>query len=87
VLMPKNSSDRISAKIVYAGPVPAPITAGQQVANLNVYRGDRLVLEAPLYAADSVERGNLRQRAFDGAAELVIGLIRMGVSSIATKKS
>jgi D-alanyl-D-alanine carboxypeptidase (penicillin-binding protein 5/6) len=87
VLMPKNSSDRISAKIVYAGPIPAPITAGQQIANLNVYRGDRLVLEAPLYAADSVERGNLRQRAFDGAAELVIGLIRMGVSSIATKKS
>jgi serine-type D-Ala-D-Ala carboxypeptidase (penicillin-binding protein 5/6) len=87
VLMPKNSSDRISAKIVYAGPVPAPIAAGQQIANLNVYRGDRLVLEAPLYAADSVERGNLRQRAIDGAAELVIGLIRMGVSSIGTKKS
>jgi serine-type D-Ala-D-Ala carboxypeptidase (penicillin-binding protein 5/6) len=87
VLMPKNSSDHISAKIVYAGPVPAPIAAGQQVASLNVYRGDRLVLEAPLYAADSVERGNLRQRAFDGAAELMIGLIRMGVSSIGTKKS
>jgi D-alanyl-D-alanine carboxypeptidase (penicillin-binding protein 5/6) len=87
VLMPKNSSDRISAKIVYAGPVPAPIAAGQQVANLNVYRGDRLVLEAPLYAADAVERGNLRQRAIDGATELVIGLIRMGVSSISTKKS
>jgi D-alanyl-D-alanine carboxypeptidase (penicillin-binding protein 5/6) len=87
VLMPKNSSDHVSAKIVYAGPVPAPIAAGQQVANLNVYRGDRLVLEAPLYAVDSVERGNLRQRAFDGAAELMIGLIRMGVSSIGTKKS
>ena len=87
VLMPKNSSDRLSAKIVYAGPVPAPIAAGQQVASLNVYRGDRLVLEAPLYAVDSVERGNLRQRAFDGAAELVIGLIRMGVGSIGTKKN
>ena len=85
--MPKNSSDRLSAKIVYAGPVPAPIAAGQQVASLNVYRGDRLVLEAPLYAVDSVERGNLRQRAFDGAAELVIGLIRMGVGSIGTKKN
>jgi serine-type D-Ala-D-Ala carboxypeptidase (penicillin-binding protein 5/6) len=87
VLMPKNSSDRVSAKIVYAGPVPAPISAGQQIANLNVYRGDRLVLEAPLYAADGVQRGNLRQRAIDGATELVIGLIRMGVSSIGTKKS
>jgi D-alanyl-D-alanine carboxypeptidase (penicillin-binding protein 5/6) len=86
VLMPKNSSDRISAKIVYAGPIPAPVTAGQQIASLNVFRGDRLVLEAPLYAADAVDRGNMRQRAIDGAAELVIGLIRMGVSSIGTKK-
>ena len=58
--MPKNSSDHISAKIVYAGPVPAPVAVGQQVANLNVYRGDSLVLEAPLYAAESVERGNLQ---------------------------
>jgi D-alanyl-D-alanine carboxypeptidase (penicillin-binding protein 5/6) len=82
VLMPKNSSDHISAKIVYAGPVPAPITLGQQVANLNVYRGDSLVLEVPLYAAESVERGNLRQRAFDAAAELVIGLFRMGTKKI-----
>jgi serine-type D-Ala-D-Ala carboxypeptidase (penicillin-binding protein 5/6) len=82
VLMPKNSSDHLSAKIVYAGPVPAPVSVGQQIANLNVYRGDSLVLEAPLYAAESVERGNLRQRAFDGAAELVIGLFRMGTKKI-----
>jgi D-alanyl-D-alanine carboxypeptidase (penicillin-binding protein 5/6) len=82
VLVPKNSSERISAKIVYAGPIPAPVVLGQQVANLNVYRGDSLVLEAPLYASESVERGNLRQRAFDGAAELVIGLFRMGTKKI-----
>jgi D-alanyl-D-alanine carboxypeptidase (penicillin-binding protein 5/6) len=88
VLVPKNSPGRLSAKIVYAGPVPAPITAGQQVANLNVYRDDSLVLEAPLYAGESVERGNLRQRAFDAATELVIGLIRMGTKDLlGTKKS
>jgi serine-type D-Ala-D-Ala carboxypeptidase (penicillin-binding protein 5/6) len=81
VLVPKNSSERISAKIVYAGPIPAPVALGQQVANLNVYRGDSLVLEAPLYASESVERGNLRQRAFDAAAELVIGLFRMGMGT------
>jgi len=81
VLVPKNSSERISAKIVYAGPIPAPVAIGQQVANLNVYRSDSLVLEAPLYASESVERGNLRQRAFDAAAELVIGLFRMGMGT------
>jgi D-alanyl-D-alanine carboxypeptidase (penicillin-binding protein 5/6) len=82
VLVPKNSSERLSAKIVYAGPVPAPVTLGQQVANLNVYRGDNLVLESPLYAAESIDRGNLRQRAFDAATELVIGLFRMGTKKI-----
>jgi len=82
ILMPKNSNDHLSAKIVYAGPVPAPVTLGQQIANLNVYRGDSLVLEVPLYAAENVERGNLRQRAFDAAAELVIGLFRMGTKKI-----
>jgi len=81
VLVPKNSSERISAKIVYAGPIPAPVAIGQQVANLNVYRSDSLVLVAPLYASESVERGNLRQRAFDAAAELVIGLFRMGMGT------
>jgi D-alanyl-D-alanine carboxypeptidase (penicillin-binding protein 5/6) len=82
VLVPKNSSEHISAKIVYAGPIPAPVVLGQQVANLNVYRGDSLVLEAPLYASESIERGNLRQRAFDGVTELVIGLFRMGTKKI-----
>ena len=65
VLMPKNSSDRVSAKIVYSGPVPAPVKQGQPIANLNVYRGDSVVAEIPLFAAESVERGNLPRRAFD----------------------
>jgi serine-type D-Ala-D-Ala carboxypeptidase (penicillin-binding protein 5/6) len=82
VLMPKNTSDRVSAKIVYSGPVPAPIRQGQQIANLNVYRGESAVAEIPLFAAESVERGNLPQRAFDAASELVIGLFRMGTKKI-----
>ena len=76
VLMPKNATERVSAKIVYSGPVPAPVTQGQQIANLNVYRGERMVAEVPLFAAESVERGNLPRRAFDAATELVIGLFR-----------
>jgi D-alanyl-D-alanine carboxypeptidase (penicillin-binding protein 5/6) len=78
VLMPKNASERVSAKIVYSGPVPAPVKQGQQIGNLNVYRGERAVAEVPLFAAQSVERGNLPQRALDAASELVIGLFRSG---------
>jgi serine-type D-Ala-D-Ala carboxypeptidase (penicillin-binding protein 5/6) len=78
VLMPKNAGERLTAKIVYSGPVPAPVKRGQQIANLNVYRGNLLVAEAPLFAAEDVARGNLPRRAFDAATELVIGLFRFG---------
>jgi len=76
VLVPKNATERVTAKIVYWGPVPAPVTQGQQIGNLNVYRGERLVAEVPLFAAENVARGNLPRRAFDAASELMIGLIR-----------
>jgi D-alanyl-D-alanine carboxypeptidase (penicillin-binding protein 5/6) len=78
VLMPKNAGERLTAKIVYSGPVPAPVKRGQQIASLNVYRGNLLVAEAPLFAAEDVARGNLPRRAFDAATELVIGLFRFG---------
>jgi len=76
VLVPKNATERVMAKIVYSGPVPAPVKQGQQIGNLNVYRGERMVAEVPLFAAESVGRGNLPRRAFDAASELVIGLFR-----------
>ena len=82
VLVPKNASERVAAKIVYSGPVPAPVKQGQPIGILNVYRGDRVVAEVPLFAAESVERGNLPQRAFDAASELVIGLFRTGPKKI-----
>jgi D-alanyl-D-alanine carboxypeptidase (penicillin-binding protein 5/6) len=78
VLMPKNAGERLTAKIVYSGPVPAPVKRGQQIADLNIYRGNLMVAEAPLFAAEDVARGNLPRRAFDAATELVIGLFRFG---------
>ncbi len=78
VLMPKNATERLKANIVYTGPVPAPVKRGQRVATLNIYRGDLLIAETPLFAAEDVGRGNLPRRAFDAATELVIGLFRFG---------
>jgi D-alanyl-D-alanine carboxypeptidase (penicillin-binding protein 5/6) len=79
VLVPKNGSERVGAKIVYLGPVAAPVRRGQQIASLNVFRGELMVAEVPLFAAEDVGRGNLPRRAFDAATELVIGLFRSGV--------
>ena len=70
----ENSTDRLSARIVYTGPVPAPVAQGQQIGTCKVWRGDNLVLEVPLKAAESVGAGNLA-RAPDAATEFVIGLV------------
>ncbi len=82
MLIPRNSHDRISAKIVYTGPVRAPIQEGQRIGMLKVYRGANVALEVPLQAVESVERGNLSRRAFDAASELIIGLFRAGIAKI-----
>jgi serine-type D-Ala-D-Ala carboxypeptidase (penicillin-binding protein 5/6) len=82
VMMPRNTTDRLLARIVYTGPVPAPITKGQTIGMLKVWRGDNLALEVPLQAADDVGPGSMSQRAMDGATELMIGLLRAGVNKL-----
>ncbi|MGZ8330642.1 MAG: D-alanyl-D-alanine carboxypeptidase family protein [Rhodoplanes sp.] len=82
MLIPRNNHDRISAKIVYTGPVPAPVQEGQRIGTLRVYRGTNVALEVLLQAAETVERGNLSRRAFDAASELIIGLFRAGIAKI-----
>jgi D-alanyl-D-alanine carboxypeptidase (penicillin-binding protein 5/6) len=41
-----------------------------------------VTLETPLHTAEAVGRGNVAQRAFDAATELVIGLFRAGAERI-----
>src|SRR5215831_5620871 len=55
LLVPKGSNERITARIVYSGPVRAPVQEKQRIGALKVWRGDNLVLEVPLHAAESVE--------------------------------
>jgi D-alanyl-D-alanine carboxypeptidase (penicillin-binding protein 5/6) len=82
LLVPRGSTDRIIARIVYTGPVLAPVQQGQAIGKLRVWRGDHLALELPLQAAEDVAVGNMTQRAIDAVAELVIGLFRAGTKRI-----
>lgn len=82
VLVPRGSQEKLIAKIVYTGPVPAPIAKGKPIGALRVWRGDRLTLDTPLYAADDVGTGGITQRAFDAATEWVIGLFKAGAERI-----
>jgi D-alanyl-D-alanine carboxypeptidase (penicillin-binding protein 5/6) len=80
--LPRNSNEHLLAKVVYTGPVPAPVSKGQPIGALKVWRGDDLALEVPLTASEDVGKGNMRQRAVDGATELMIGLFKAGVGKL-----
>jgi serine-type D-Ala-D-Ala carboxypeptidase (penicillin-binding protein 5/6) len=82
VMVPKNGDDRLIARIVYTGPVQAPLQKGLPIGSLKVWRGDEVVLEAPLHAAASVGQGNLAQRALDAVTESVIALLRAGAERL-----
>jgi len=82
LLVPRAMSEKLSAKVVYSGPVRAPVEKGQAIGTLKVSRGDSVVLEVPLQAGESVGDGNLQQRAFDAAGELVINVFRAGVDRL-----
>jgi D-alanyl-D-alanine carboxypeptidase (penicillin-binding protein 5/6) len=79
VMMPRNTNERLTARIVYTGPVQAPVAKGQPIGKLRVWRGDNIALEVPLQAAEEVGTGNMPQRAMDGATELMIGFFRARV--------
>ena len=82
VMMPRNTSEHLLARIVYTGPVPAPVSKGQVIGKLKVWRGDDLALEVPLTAAEDVGPGSMSHRAMDAATELMIGLFRAGVDRL-----
>jgi D-alanyl-D-alanine carboxypeptidase (penicillin-binding protein 5/6) len=82
VMMPKAGGDRLIARIVYNGPVPAPIAKGTTIATLKVWRNENVILQMPLQAAESVGKGSLSQRAVDAVSELVIGLFRAGAQKL-----
>ena len=81
-MMPKTGTERLVARIVYTGPVPAPVKKGQPIGALKVWRGDNLILIQPLRAAEDVGKGTLTQRAFDAMTEMVIALFRAGAERL-----
>lgn len=76
VMVQRNGSDKLLARIVYNGPVRAPIEPGRPVGVLKVWRGPNVAVEAPLQTSQSIGIGSTTRRAFDGVTELFIGLFR-----------
>ncbi|SHF91975.1 D-alanyl-D-alanine carboxypeptidase (penicillin-binding protein 5/6) [Kaistia soli DSM 19436] len=73
VLLVRGARDRIRARLVYDGPLVAPVKAGQQVGTVKVYVGDDLLVEKPVVTMADVATGTMERRAFDALGELLIG--------------
>ena len=76
LLIEKDNIDRISASIIYDGPILAPVDIGEKVGVIKVWQDDLLLQEAPVYAAETVQSGDLVDRAEDALKELATGWIR-----------
>ncbi|MBH5397160.1 D-alanyl-D-alanine carboxypeptidase [Bradyrhizobium sp. CNPSo 4010] len=82
VMVHKNGSDKLIARVVYSGPVRAPVEAGQRVGVVRVWRSGNIAVETPVYAAEAIGTGSTMRRAIDGASELVIGMFRAGAEKL-----
>ncbi|NBN62149.1 D-alanyl-D-alanine carboxypeptidase family protein [Pannonibacter tanglangensis] len=74
VLLPVGASMNYRLRLVYRGPLIAPVTPGTEVGELRVIGPDDVVVyKAPVVTGGAVETGTLRQRAVNGVTELLFG--------------
>jgi serine-type D-Ala-D-Ala carboxypeptidase (penicillin-binding protein 5/6) len=73
VLLPKTAGEALKARVVYQGPLMAPVEPGKEVGSFMVWNGDRLIQEVPVYTAGAVAQGPLHGRALDALGELLFG--------------
>jgi serine-type D-Ala-D-Ala carboxypeptidase (penicillin-binding protein 5/6) len=76
ILVPRTATGKFTGRIVYTGPLIAPVEAGREVARLKIFRGTEQILDLPLKTAAAVEVGALPRRAMDAGLEYATGLFR-----------
>jgi len=73
VLLPRGSKRDYRLRVVYDGPLKAPVAAGAPVGELRVLRDRDVVYRVPLRTADEVAPGTLTGRAADALRETLFG--------------
>lgn len=76
VLLPRNNKGKLRSQVIYKGPVAAPVKQGQEIGRLQVFNDNDLLIERPVFAAESVAEGSLREKALGALYELATGWIR-----------
>lgn len=71
--LPRGSRKCLNAQVNYTGPLMPPVMEGDKIAELRVFCDEQLVQAAPLYAAETVEEGDIVRKATDALKQLALG--------------
>ncbi|MGI8724172.1 MAG: D-alanyl-D-alanine carboxypeptidase family protein [Methyloceanibacter sp.] len=74
IILPTNATGKVSAQIIYQGPIKAPIKKGDRVAVLRVTSEEATATnDIPLYAGDDIGQSNFAMRGLDSLLVLAFG--------------
>jgi serine-type D-Ala-D-Ala carboxypeptidase (penicillin-binding protein 5/6) len=74
IILPATSSGKVSASVVYQGPIKAPIRKGDRVAVLRITSAESSATnDIPLYAGDDIDQSNFAMRGLDSLLVLAFG--------------
>ncbi len=68
-LINPNEKDQYKLRVVYQGPIPAPVSKGMEVGELQVLSKNDVIYRATLVTGDDVAVGDLQDRAWDALGE------------------
>jgi len=78
VVLPRYpANQKLTAEIVYKGPLKPPIHRGEEVARLRVKSSTSAVNEVPLFAADDVAKGSIVRQGLDSLVYLALGWVKL----------
>jgi serine-type D-Ala-D-Ala carboxypeptidase (penicillin-binding protein 5/6) len=78
IVLPRIPKDpKLTAEVIYDGPLKPPVKKGAQVAMLRVTSQTNAVNEVPLYAAEDVQPGGLVRRGLDALAHLALSWVAL----------
>lgn len=73
ILRARGAEEPLRGRIVYKGPLPAPVAEGAEIGTLQITANDVLLREETVYATEAIATGSVTQRAIGGMQELLLG--------------
>ncbi|NRG18801.1 D-alanyl-D-alanine carboxypeptidase [Rhizobiales bacterium] len=73
VLLPRGDRHDYKIRVVYRGPLIAPVEKGQKAGELRILKNDVVTYRTSLVTMDRVEEGTMRTKALDSVTETLFG--------------